>query len=188
MGFAYTEQDSKPSLAKFGFDVKEKTWAKMDIFHHFGVQNDPKFTNTPTIAATMMMKTPKTLKIINEWLDVFKTHFHLIDDSPSIVPNDESFQENRHDQSIWSIINKKHNLKNFLYYDIDIEADGTEFGFIATRKSWDTMGHFFDTNGNFRTNLVRSKTLKRFLRMGGKFLPSKQARIQCRKILAKCSD
>lgn len=197
MGFACTEQDSKLSLAKFGFDVKEKTWAKMDIFHHFGVQNDPKFTDTPTIAATMMMmmKTPKTLKIINEWFDVFKTHFHLIDDSPSIVPNDESFQENRHDQSIWSIINKKHNLKNFLYSDIEpvynSKADGTEFGFIAARKRNTTMGNYFDTNGNFiKTYKISSssKTLKRFLKIGGKILPSRQARVWCRQILLLMND
>ena len=130
----------------------------MDIFHHFGVQNDPKFTNTPTIAAT------KTLKIINEWFDVFKTHFHLIDDSPSIVPNDESFQENRHDQSIWSIINKKHNLKNFLYSDIEpvynSKTDGTEFGFIAARKRNTTMGNYFDTNGKFN-NIISFKNAEK---------------------------
>ena len=53
---------------------------------------------------------------------VFYHHFELVDDSPSPIPNDENFIENRHDQSIWSILNKKHNIVNF---------DGVDFTQMA---------------------------------------------------------
>ena len=165
----------------------EKTWTKNDIFKHFGVQNNVQFTDSGQIAATVlfMKKSPKTLQIITEWLEIFKKHWHLVDDNPSSTPNDISFKENRHDQSIWSILNKKYKLKNF----DDFWASNREilYGMMDSRKSWDTMGHLFDFNGKAKFDLsakiitsTNSKTLKRFLYIGGRILPSKKARKQCR--------
>ncbi|KAA6226513.1 MULTISPECIES: hypothetical protein [unclassified Campylobacter] len=44
---------------------------------------------------------------------MFYNHFELIDDSPSKLPELETFIQNRHDQSIWSIINKRERLQNY---------------------------------------------------------------------------
>ncbi|MDY4400318.1 hypothetical protein [Helicobacter bilis] len=93
----------------------EKVWTKASVFQHFGVLNDKHYTDTRQIASGLVMlcKTQRTQAIMQEWLNVFYHHFELVDDSPSPIPNDESFIENRHDQSIWSILNKKHNIVNF---------------------------------------------------------------------------
>ncbi|MDY5949950.1 MAG: hypothetical protein SPJ16_01930 [Helicobacter sp.] len=102
----------------------EKVWTKASVFQHFGVLNDKHYVDTRQIASGLVMlcKTQRTQAIMQEWLNVFYHHFELVDDSPSPIPNDESFIENRHDQSIWSILNKKHNIVNF---------DGVDFTQMA---------------------------------------------------------
>ena len=45
--------------------------------------------------------------MVEEWYETC-CNYHLLNDEPSIIPNDASFSENRHDQSIWSIIRYKY--------------------------------------------------------------------------------
>ncbi|WP_281651369.1 hypothetical protein [Helicobacter bilis] len=115
----------------------EKTWTKASVFQHFGVLNDKHYTDTRQVAATFMMlcKTQRTQAIMQEWLNVFYHHFELVDDSPSPIPNDESFIENRHDQSIWSILNKKHNIVNFDGVDFpDKSTNSARHPIVAARN------------------------------------------------------
>ena len=50
------------------------------------------------------------------------SEYHLLDDSPSIIPNDPKYNEHRHDQSIISILLRKlspssiHNLDGEWYF------------------------------------------------------------------------
>lgn len=118
-------------------DHSEKMWTKADIFQHFGVLNNKSYTDTKQIAATFIMlcKTQQTENIVQEWLDIFYHHFELVDDSPSLVPNDECFIENRHDQSIWSILNKKYNMINFDGIDFPNKSTNlAQHPIIATRN------------------------------------------------------
>jgi hypothetical protein len=50
--------------------------------------------------------------------------YHLIDDSPSIIPNHPSFREHRHDQSIFNMFVKKLNLHN---YDLAATNQGIDY-------------------------------------------------------------
>lgn len=102
----------------------EKTWTKASVFKHFEVLGNKAYTHTRQVASgfVMLRKTQKTQMIMQEWLDIFYNHFELVDDSPSPIPNDEGFIENRHDQSIWSMINKKYGMINF--DDIDFAQRG----------------------------------------------------------------
>ncbi|WP_104721497.1 hypothetical protein [Helicobacter mesocricetorum] len=95
----------------------EKVWNKADLLKHFNLLDNEEFLNSGQCAAgiVFLKKTPKTIQIIKEWLEVFKTHFHLVDDSPSKIPNLPEFKENRHDQSIYSILNKRYKIKNYPY-------------------------------------------------------------------------
>lgn len=159
--------------------LPEKHWTKGDVFRYFGVENDPRFTESTQIAGgfVFMKKSPKTLEIINEWLFVFKNHYNLVDDSPSQTPNHKDFRENRHDQSIWGMINKKHRLKNFHYSGDD---DLGEFGILVSRKSHNTMGLMFDTNGRFR--LGKYKIIRALLKIGSKISFNRNTRKQCRSL------
>lgn len=163
----------------FSLPYQERQWTKNDIFRHFGAENNPKFTESSHICATLifMKKSAKTIQIITEWLDIFKNHWNLVDDSPSQTPNHKDFCENRHDQSIWSMINKKYELKNFHYSSDD---DLREFGILVSRKSHNTMGLMFDTNGRFR--LGKYKIIRALLKIGGKISFNRNTRKQCRSL------
>jgi hypothetical protein len=50
------------------------------------------------------------MAIIKTWLDVMENHFELVDDRSSISENFPEFIENRHDQSIISILLKLNNM------------------------------------------------------------------------------
>jgi hypothetical protein len=64
-------------------------------------------------------KTEKTIRFLTEWYEL-ACNYHLIDDSPSILKNDPTFCEHRHDQSIFSLLCKKHGanvLDDETYYE-----------------------------------------------------------------------
>lgn len=165
----------------------ELQWTKNDIFVHFGVENDARFTHSKQICATIifMKKSVKTTQIIAEWLDIFKNHWNLIDDSPSKSPNHKDFIENRHDQSIWSLLNKKHGLKNFDdYYSGNREA----YGIVDSRERNLTMAMYLrvlniQKIADIASSVVIADSLKMWLKIGGKILPTSKARKNCRKLL-----
>ena len=97
------------------FYLTEKYWTKMDALVHFGLDKDEEFLNSANFAAGFiaLKKTKQNIKIIEKWLNVFYKHWNFVDDSPSKIPNFDCFIENRHDQSIWNIIAKTHNVKAF---------------------------------------------------------------------------
>ena len=88
----------------------EKTWTKMDIFNYFNINNTHNYYFTSQLVAGIfvMRKCPITINIATEWYNIMSNNYNLIDDSPSKLTNDSSFIENRHDQSIFSILRKKH--------------------------------------------------------------------------------
>jgi hypothetical protein len=98
----------------------ERKYTKGDIFDHFKVRDKEEIYNTGIIAATtfIIKKCENSQKIIKEWLDIFKTNFNLIDDSPSQSDNLEGFIENRHDQSIFSILCKLNNVNSISVSEI----------------------------------------------------------------------
>lgn len=85
-------------------------WTKGDIFDFFNVRDNKIFTDTPQYQAgtIFIRKQPDTVRLIEEWFSICLNHFHLIDDSPSVSPNLPGFRENRHDQSILSLLLKQH--------------------------------------------------------------------------------
>jgi hypothetical protein len=85
----------------------EKYWSKKDIFLHFNAEN---LMDTPQIGSTsiMLKKTEKTISLINEWCDVCINNRNLLDDSPSINGETSFFIDNRHDQSLFSMVAKKY--------------------------------------------------------------------------------
>lgn len=90
----------------------EKIYTKGDIFDHFNVRDRNEIYNTGIIIATtfLIRKCKKSQNIIDQWLNVFKMNFNLVDNSPSKSSNFEGFIENRHDQSIFSILCKLNNI------------------------------------------------------------------------------
>lgn len=160
----------------FSLGAFERQYTKGDIFRHFGVENNPKFTDTNQVVGGIifMKKSAKTLHTINEWLDILKNHWHFVDDSPSRTPNLQGFIQNRHDQSIWSIINKKYSFEN-----LPLEVS-EKCGILVSRKTRNTLGMFFDTQGNIKPfKKIKFKLLHAIFKLGTKALPPSKARESC---------
>tara|TARA_R110002167_G_scaffold307871_1_gene512452 strand:- start:258 stop:1094 length:837 start_codon:yes stop_codon:yes gene_type:complete len=52
-------------------------------------------------------------EFVKHWLDLcLADDYHYVDDSPSVLPNDSSFKQHRHDQSIYSLLLKKYRIGN----------------------------------------------------------------------------
>lgn len=99
----------------------EKLWTKRDLFMKMEM-NDSKYTDTPQrMASFMAFRGTKFAKDLSKEYLNLATNKHLITDDPNQDGWVESgFHDHRHDQSIWSLLTKKH--------DIAILADPTQWG------------------------------------------------------------
>lgn len=86
----------------------EKKWTSMRIFDYFNEKIDGTIANSSQITSSFAMcrKCPESLEVIGKWLEVAKTRPDLFTDrhneeSKKINPD---FKDNRHDQSILSMI------------------------------------------------------------------------------------
>jgi hypothetical protein len=105
----YIEIVEKSDHGNIAFEMPyiEQDWTKGDIFEELKM-NITQYGNTKQFAAGMivMRKCTNTIKIVKDWYK-YSQDYHLIDDSSSVSLNAPSFIENRHDQSIISLIRKK---------------------------------------------------------------------------------
>lgn len=89
---------------------KEKSWNKKDTINRVGVTISDE--DIQVQAGTLLIYVcDETRNLIDEWYSICcEKDYHYIDDSPSIEPNYPSFKEHRHDQSVFSLLLKKHNI------------------------------------------------------------------------------
>lgn len=90
------------------FDVIERRWTKGDVFEYFKCRERKDVTDSRQIATGQIFirKCKTSMLFLQEWNSVWYEKFSLIDDSPSVSPNFSDFVENRHDQSIFSVLYK----------------------------------------------------------------------------------
>lgn len=120
-------------------DLYEYEWTKGDIFDYFGVRNDKSYTHTKQFEATIVFikKGAKSKAFVDEWVEVINTHFDLITDSPSKSPNLEGFQDNRHDQSIFSILAKKYKIEQISRNELcPNEHDNLDWSIMTKYPIW----------------------------------------------------
>ena len=93
----------------------EKMWTKRDIFITLSCDK-PDYFNSPQVFGGFIVvkKTNFSTFLINQWL-YYSEIKNLILDVPNVLgkPNYPGFIENRHDQSILSLLVKKYNLTRF---------------------------------------------------------------------------
>ena len=92
--------------------LDEINWTKKDLLHFLHVENDQDilYTNQRQANTLVILKCSRTKYLIHDWCSITSNYYRLIDDSPSTIPNYECFIENRHDQSVFSILSKKYDL------------------------------------------------------------------------------
>jgi len=86
----------------------EHMWTKGDIFEHFGVKpRDPHYGKTQQYHAGRFVFriNENSRNFLTKWEQLMQ-EFHLVSDEPSIYRNDDDFRENRHDQSMLSMLLK----------------------------------------------------------------------------------
>ena len=100
----------------FEIDMIEKKWTKRDVF--IELQCDCKeYADSKQRCATyfLIKKTKRTEIFVAEWLK-YAQKYELISDEDNVLhkqPNYEGFCDNRHDQSILSILSKKYGYPAF---------------------------------------------------------------------------
>ena len=114
----------------------EKNWTKMDIFKRLNCADNKSITDTSQIETgySIYRKNEDSLNFLNEWSDLSKD-FHLVSDEPSIEPNFDTFNENRHEQSLFSCLAKINKDK----YHIQIEKTPTEYGNPIRNKGFEQL-------------------------------------------------
>jgi len=99
---------SKSGILAFELTFPEKQWTKNDLMVHLGVSDNPEIRDTPQVqaGAIFVHNRPEVMGFFEDWLNVFRYRFDLVDDTDSQTPNDESFVAHRHDQSVFSLLAK----------------------------------------------------------------------------------
>lgn len=109
---AYMEQNAIDMIGSRRFKYLEKHWTKRDAFIYMDCDTKD-YTDQYQCWAGMFVlrKTQNTQKIVGEWLE-YAQDYRIITDAPNTcgLDNYEGFEENRHDQSILSLLMKRHNV------------------------------------------------------------------------------
>lgn len=111
-----SESPSGLLVSELTVDCLEKYYTKGDLLDFFNVRDIKEIVESPQRAATafFIRKDPINIEFVEKWLAIFD-HFSLIDDTPSVSPNLDGFIENRHDQSVFSIMSKIRDVEIFPY-------------------------------------------------------------------------
>ncbi len=89
----------------------ERQFTKGDVFHFLigGTTFLPiSDSNQRWGGMWVMRKCANTKELVDKWCDTCLNYFDLITDKKSVFPNFPEFIENRHDQSVFSILTKQH--------------------------------------------------------------------------------
>lgn len=124
-------------LVSFKLDQLQRKWTKMDTAIALGgvdLENGTDTLGTCQISATsfIICKRESTVKLIDDYYENC-CNYHLIDDSPSAVPNDPQFIEHRHDQAVFSLL--RHQYGGIMLSDETYPPGDPSCGpILATRR------------------------------------------------------
>lgn len=95
----------------------ERQWTRMDLYDYinktYNKDNIDIFENAVQCGAGILVlcKNNKSQEFVDIWNDIMSNHFHLCTDEPSSIPNHKEFRENRHDQSVFSMLSKIYKIE-----------------------------------------------------------------------------
>lgn len=114
-------EKNSDDMISFPIPFIERQWTKKEILQYFRCENDEAILNSCQRIATFIVlkKTEETCRIMNEYLNIAQTNSLITDELDKGI-QDPMFIENRHDQSIFSIIAKINK--------IPIYKDPSEYG------------------------------------------------------------
>ena len=121
------------------FEWHESMWCKGDLIEHFGVRGRDDILKSPVRGAGIifMRKDRYVEQFIKNWRSIIYADFNLINDAPSLSPNEEDFRDHRHDQSIFSILSKLEGITDTVSAYKNYKSDGIKF-----LGDWDSLKKF----------------------------------------------
>ena len=145
--------------------MEEYKYTKSDLFDYFNFKSNNLTVKSPQFWAGcfFIKKSNFSINFLNEWLDVFKSSTNLIDDSFS-KKNYEGFIENRHDQSVFSLLCKKNtnNIESFSAFELD-------WAYKYGQRTWDcTVDSPIVAKRDLRYGLIKrflNRQIKNFKRI-----------------------
>jgi len=116
-------EKEKCDIMPFSITPKESQWSKRDAFVLMGC-DEKDIIESPQMCATYLVikKTPDAVRILEEYMKYCSDYRIMSDDCSVLGENYEGFIENRHDQTVWSLLCKKEGIKPF--------RDPSEFGLL----------------------------------------------------------
>lgn len=131
--------NSNETIISFQTAHIEKKYTTKELFHHFNMNVNDNNANSGNIMATVliMKNTEKMMKIIDECIDVLRTDHLLITDHYNKIEQSSEFKDNRHDQSILSLVRKKHGsilLTDETWFKPFGNKESLKYPFWATRE------------------------------------------------------
>ena len=89
----------------------EKHYTRRDVLNHMNM-NSPEYKDTPQRTASFMCfrGTNKAKEIVSEYLSLCCNPKLIMDGNNNDGWHEPGFVEHRHDQSIWSLLTKKHSI------------------------------------------------------------------------------
>jgi hypothetical protein len=129
----------------FSFQMEhlEKCWTKKSVFDYCEANNDPNITETGQLVGGIYVirKSTLTTELIDQWYHCC-CQYHIVDDSvdANVKANHVAFRENRHDQSIFSVLRKKHGTvmskTDETWFAPDWNSRGRDYPFWAIRMKY----------------------------------------------------
>lgn len=100
----------------------EKDWTKGDIFNALSLTGDIEKAMSLQLWAGcfMVKKRPESIETIRLWNHYVNDMEDLVTDKVSTYPNFVGFQENRHDQSIFSLLVKQTKYKLLSWCEVEV--------------------------------------------------------------------
>jgi hypothetical protein len=132
LAFQYHKKNIK-FTDKIEFKKREEfKYTKSDLFEYFQCLHEKEITQTPQFWAGsfFIKKHIESETFLKKWNKVFNEDFHLVDDTPSKTPNFNGFLENRHDQSVFSLLCKKNSILSLSAYEC-------EWGEKNNKRTWE---------------------------------------------------
>lgn len=131
--------NSNESVISFQMPHIEKTYTIKQIFNHFNINVNDNNGNSGQIMATVliMKNDDKMMKMIDECINVLRTDHLLVTDHYNKIDQCKEFIDNRHDQSILSLVRKKYGsiiLTDETWFTSFGNKESMKYPFWATRK------------------------------------------------------
>lgn len=99
---------------------KECFWTKGDLLDYFRIRGKEEMYSPQYQSGIIFIrKEPKTVALIKAWLDMYYYDIRLLDDTPSKSENESGFVQHRHDQSVFSLLLKRHGTSIIPLEEVD---------------------------------------------------------------------